>query len=85
MRSRLDHVTTLRPSGNGANRYGSCTDTSSPCAGRSRSVTISGRRSDSVYAPGDALTPGQSSSVTHAPPAMSRRSSTSTDSPARAR
>ena len=81
----MDHVTTLRPSGNGANRYGSCTDTWRPWAARSRSRTISGRSSDSVYAPGEARTPGHSSSVTHAPPAMSRRSSTCTDSPARAR
>src|SRR3954471_13368647 len=43
------------------------------------------RSSDSVYAPGDARTPGHSSSVTQAPPTMSRRSKTSTDSPARAR
>src|SRR6185503_19788463 len=83
--SRLDHVTTLRPSGNGANRYGSCTATSSPCAARSSSRTISGRKSDSVYAAGDARTPGYSSSVTQAPPTMSRRSKHSTVSPARAR
>src|SRR3954454_5936485 len=43
------------------------------------------RSSDSVYAPGDARTPGHSSSVTHAPPTISRRSKTSTDIPARAR
>src|SRR3954454_16950271 len=43
------------------------------------------RSSDSVYAPGDARTPGHSSSVTHAPPTISRRSKTSTDRPARAR
>src|SRR6266511_2301358 len=46
---------------------------------------ISGRSSESVYAPGEARTPGHSSSVTHAPPTMSRRSKTSTSSPARAR
>ena len=43
------------------------------------------RKSDNVYAPGDARTPGHSSSVTHAPPPISRRSKTSTDNPARAR
>ena len=32
MRSREDQVTTLRPSGNGANRHGSWTATLSPCA-----------------------------------------------------
>src|SRR4051794_14867113 len=46
---------------------------------------ISGRSSDNVYAPGDARTPGHSSSVTQAPPTMSRRSKHSTVSPARAR
>src|SRR3954453_16316636 len=43
------------------------------------------RSRDSVYAPGDARTPGHSSSVTDAPPTMSRRLKTSTDRPARAR
>src|SRR3954452_9481325 len=43
------------------------------------------RSSESVYAPGDARTPGHSSSVTHAPPTISRRSSTRTSRPARAR
>src|SRR6185503_3344601 len=46
---------------------------------------ISGRRSDRVYAPGDARTPGHSSSVTQAPPTTSRRSKHSTANPARAR
>ncbi len=46
---------------------------------------ISGRSNDSVYAPGEARTPGHSSSVTHAPPTISRRSHTSTERPARAR
>src|SRR3954452_21319622 len=85
VRRRSDHVTTLRPSGSGANRYGSCGKTSSPCAARSSSSMIRPRKSDSVYAPGEARTPGHSSSVTHAPPTISRRSKTSTDSPARAK
>ncbi len=46
---------------------------------------ISVRRSESVYAAGDARTPGHSSSVTQAPPARSRRSNAATLSPARAR
>src|SRR4051794_6328246 len=85
VRRRSDQVTTLRPSGSGANRYGSCGNTSSPCAARSSSSMIRPRKSDSVYAPGDARTPGHSSSVTQAPPTISRRSNTSTDNPARAR
>src|SRR3954454_4060417 len=45
VRAGSDQLTTRRPSGNGANKYGSWTSTSSS---RERSRTISGRSSDSV-------------------------------------
>src|SRR6185312_14312705 len=46
---------------------------------------ISGRSRLFTYAAVETLKPGQISSVTHAPPTTSRRSSTSTRRPARAR
>ena len=54
-------------------------------AGEPRSRTIWGRSRLCTYAAVETLKPGQSSSVTQAPPTNSRRSRTSTRRPARAR
>src|SRR6266849_7208833 len=58
---------------------------SRPCRGRSSSRIISGRSRETTYEQTENLNPGNTSSVTHAPPSTCRRSSTSTRLPARAR
>src|ERR1043166_6749025 len=58
---------------------------SSPCRGRSSSRIISGRSRETTYEQTENLKPGNTSSVTAAPPSTYRRSSTSTRLPARAR
>ncbi len=59
--------------------------TSIPRSASRRSRHTAGRIALSTYAPGEARNPGWNSSVTHAPPTISRRSSTSVRSPAEAR
>ena len=65
-----------RPSGNGVNDDGLRGSISKPCRASSRSRMISGRSRLLTYAAVETLYPGHTSSVTHAPPSTSRRSST---------
>ena len=72
---------TSRPgTGSATGRPGSRRSPAPPAAGR---ATRPAAVALSTYAPGDARYPGANSSVTHAPPTISRRSSTSVRSPAR--
>src|SRR6185437_7322954 len=74
-----------RPSGNGVNDDGSRGSISKPWRCSSSSRMMIGRRRLFTYDAVETLKPGQISSDTQAPPTSSRRSSTSTVRPARAR
>ena len=84
LRARSSCSTNVCPSGNTLSD-GPAWSTRSPRSRRRMSSQIASRSIDSTYAPGEARNPGANSSVTHAPPTMSRRSSTSVRSPPRAR